>query len=159
MKQRIREISSHYKKYDFLWHFYLWWCKICHKMISFMMNFIRQIWSMTKKMFIMKVSLKRQKLVHYKTMMIFLTIIRIIITLAELDSLTGLDCWHGYGDRTMRWERCHHPPESGYPFMTLLCLDPTCNYWCSSYESRHKVDLPYGAHRQLTSAYPLWTSG
>jgi hypothetical protein len=38
-----------------------------------------------------------------------------------------------------------HPTESGDPCTTLLCLDPTCNYSCSSYEDRHKVDLPYGA--------------
>jgi hypothetical protein len=53
--------------------------------------------------------------------------------------------WKGSRDWRMRWERSRHPPKSGDPYMTLLCLDPTFNYWCSSYEARYKVDLPYWA--------------
>jgi hypothetical protein len=67
--------------------------------------------------------------------------------------------WKGYRDQTMRWERYRHSLESDDSSMTLLCLDLTYNYWCNSYEARHKVYMPYEARRQLTSVSPLQTLG
>jgi hypothetical protein len=47
--------------------------------------------------------------------------------------------WKGRRDRTIRWERCIHPPENAFPWIPLLCVNVSCNYWCSSYEGRHKI--------------------
>jgi hypothetical protein len=62
---------SHYKKCDLLCHFYLWQCKICHKITMFMMNFMRTFWSMMKKCSSLNFLRKHHKLTHYKIMIFF----------------------------------------------------------------------------------------
>jgi hypothetical protein len=137
------EISSHH---------YLW-VKICRRLLSYFMK------SLLLHVPICKIP---NLLDTYNT----------YIEYIEKASFCGLTMWSsalkghpthrgskGHRDRRMKWERSCHPPESGDPFMTPLCLDLTYNYSCSSYEAWHKVDLPYGAHQQLTSSYPVQTLG
>jgi hypothetical protein len=61
-------LTCHYKKYDILCHFYLWWCKICHKITTFMMNFMGTFWSMMIKSSSLNFLWIRHKLTHHKNM-------------------------------------------------------------------------------------------